>query len=408
MARVREGQLPRPRVVDHVDAAGGGRIAAQRRPVVPGGRERPAPVVKLPHDVGGRLLILRERPERRAQLAHDRRRPRAAALHVADDDAHPPGRQRDDVVPVAADLGLDALPMRFQRFRRDVPAGHLEPVKLRDGLRQQALLEGQRGLPFGLEQHRVVDRDGHPAGDRADQIAVEGVVAAVIPVGEPRQGQAHHAEQFPPGVQRRRHHGGQAGLVSGGHALRARGRIVLGLQVGDRDRLQARHRLLAEVTLRVVDLLAGLGPGAGRRHPVVRVPLHAADELVTLEQVDEAVVGELRHEHLGHVLQGGTELEGAGQPLADALEQRDHVLPPLAIALAGLADQDHHPVDVTARVPQRYRETAHERVRSVCAGAGERVLPPAAAQHLPGEILHLAQVIVGEQAQGKHRATGQP
>ena len=33
----------------------------------------------------------------------------------------------------------------------------------------------------------------------------------------------------------------------------------------------------------------------------------------------------------------------------------------------------------------RDRETAHERVRSVRAGAGERVLPPAAAQHLPGD-----------------------
>ena len=53
-----------------------------------------------------------------------------------------------------------------------------------------------------LEQHRVVDRDGHPAGDGADQIAVGRVVVVLVAFGEPGQGQAHHAEQLAPGVER--------------------------------------------------------------------------------------------------------------------------------------------------------------------------------------------------------------
>ncbi len=46
----------------------------------------------------------------------------------------------------------------------------------------------------------------HPAGDRADQVAVRCVVVRLVAFGEPGQGQAHHAEQFSPGVQRRRDH----------------------------------------------------------------------------------------------------------------------------------------------------------------------------------------------------------
>ena len=203
---VGEGQLPGPGVVDHVDAADRGRVPGGLNPVLVRGGQRPAPLVEFAHDVRGRLLVLRERPQGRTQLTHDRRRPRASALDVADDDAHPPGRQRDDVVPVAAHLGLDPLALRLKRFRGHVPAGDLQAIQFRDRLRQQALLEGQRGLPFRLEQHRVVDRDSYPAGDRADQVAVRCVVVALVTFGEPGQGQAHHAEQFSAGVQRRRDH----------------------------------------------------------------------------------------------------------------------------------------------------------------------------------------------------------
>ena len=230
----------------------------------------------------------------------------------------------------------------------------------------------------------------------------------LVPFGEPGQGQAHHAEELAPGIERGGDHRPLAGLVRRRHALRAGCGVVLAVQVVDGDRVEACHRLLAEMTVRVVDLLAHLGPGARRRHPVARVPHGAADELVALEQVDETVIGELRHQDFRHVLERGTDLERAGQPLADPLEQGDPVLLSVAVPAARLADQDHHAVDVTARVPQRHDDAADEGAGPVAARGLERALPGPAAQHLAGQVLGLARAIVGEQAQGHDGAAGQP
>jgi hypothetical protein len=69
--------------------------------------------------------------------------------------------------------------------------------------------------------------------------------------------------------------------------------------------------------LRVPDLLADLRPGARRWRPAVGVPLHPADQRVPLERIDKTVVGELRHEHLGHMLQRRADLQGPGELLTD-------------------------------------------------------------------------------------------
>jgi hypothetical protein len=138
------------------------------------------------------------------------------------------------------------------------------------------------------------------------------------------------------------------------------------------------------------------------------MPLHPADERLTLVQVDEAVIGELRHEHFRHVLEGGDDFQRAGQPLADALEQGDPVLLPLAVALARLAGQDHDSVDIAARVAQGHGESPDERTRPVAADAFERSFPRTSVQHLSGEILRFPHVIFGEHAEGQDRAAGQP
>jgi hypothetical protein len=108
------------------------------------------------------------------------------------------------------------------------------------------------------------------------------------------------------------------------------------------------------------------------------------------------------------VLERGAYFQRARQPLAHPLEQGDPVLLALAFPFARLAGQDHHPVDVTARVAQRHREGPDERARPVAAHALERSLPRPPAQHLSGEILRLAHVIVGEKAEREDRTAGQP
>ena len=235
-----------------------------------------------------------------------------------------------------------------------------------------------------------------------------GVVVALLPVGEPGQGQAHHAQQLTPGVQRRRHHRGEPGLVGRGQALRARRRVVVEVQVGHHHRVQPRHGQLAEVPVRVVDLLADLGPGARCGRPVAGVPVDPADELLTLEQIDEAVVGELRDQQVGHVLEGDADLERAGQPFADPVQQGDAVLLQLAVTAPGLADEDDDPVDVTARVAQRHGLGPHEAAGAVASVGIEGALPGPAAQHMGGDVLHRAHVIAGEQAERQDRLARQP
>ena len=88
--------------------------------------------------------------------------------------------------------------------------------------------------------------------------------------------------------------------------------------------------------------------------------------------------------------------------------QGEPVLLPLAVPLAGLPGQDYHPVDVTAGVTQRYRQGPDQGAGPITAHALEGSLPGPAAQHLPGQVIRLAHAVVGEQAQGQHRASVQP
>ena len=200
------------------------------------------------------------------------------------------------------------------------------PSSLGSSLRQQAGLEGQGGPPLRLEQQRVVDGDRDPAGHRAEEVAVVRVVVLLVPLGQPGQRQADHAEQLAPGDQRRGHDraSGRSPRRPPGCPRWAPGEAAL-VEVLHDHRFQAAPWPAGRNGLRGTGSAPRPGPSFRRRAPAARVHLDPPDQLVALEQVDEAMVGELRHQRLGHVPQGRAELERPGQPLPDALQQPDPV-----------------------------------------------------------------------------------
>ena len=88
-----------------------------------------------------------------------------------------------------------------------------------------------------------------------------------------------------------------------------------------------------------------------------------------VEQVDEAVIGKLRHQGLGNLAQGDIQLKGAGQALADPLQQADPVTGALAAAPGRLPSHDHDAGDLAA---PRHAAAPHAPVRTPgirrCAG----------------------------------------
>ncbi len=116
------------------------------------------------HDRAGRVPFGGVRAQHDPQLAHDRRRVRVVALDVADDGADPAARQRDDVVPVAADVLTHpggAVPYG------DLPAGHL-----RDPPRQHGLLQSLGQVVLLLQQHGALEALRDAAAERHEQVAL--------------------------------------------------------------------------------------------------------------------------------------------------------------------------------------------------------------------------------------------
>jgi hypothetical protein len=126
----------------------------------------------------------------------------------------------------------------------------------------------------------------------------------------------------------------------------------------------------------------------------VRVHLDPAHQLLAMEQVDHAVVREVRDQRLGHVPQGQAELKRAGQPFPDPLQQADLVTFTLAAAPAGLAGDDHDAVDGSRRMAQRHRLGADEHPGTVTPDGREGPIPGPAAQHVPGQLRGLAGVAI--------------
>ncbi len=110
---------------------------------------------------GRRVALERVRPRDAAQLAHPGRRRDAAARDVAHDEADAPARERDDVVPVAADL--DPVPAGAE-VRGEGDAGQLG-----QRLGEEVVLEGRGDVLLALEQERPADDERRALGRVADE-----------------------------------------------------------------------------------------------------------------------------------------------------------------------------------------------------------------------------------------------
>jgi hypothetical protein len=84
-------------------------------------------------NLGRRQIQVHKRVGDRAQPVHDRRGHRAMAHHVADDQPAPFPGQRDDVIPVAADV----IALRRQTSPDDLEPAGRHPADRRRGLPQR-------------------------------------------------------------------------------------------------------------------------------------------------------------------------------------------------------------------------------------------------------------------------------
>ncbi|GAA3073427.1 hypothetical protein GCM10020254_16580 [Streptomyces goshikiensis] len=104
----------------------------------------------------------RVRPQHDAELSHHRRSVGVVALDVADDGPDPAARQRDDVVPVAADVLAHPRGAVADRDLRALDGG--------DPARQHRLLEAFRQIVFLLQQHGALKALRDAAAERDEQV----------------------------------------------------------------------------------------------------------------------------------------------------------------------------------------------------------------------------------------------
>ena len=253
---------------------------------------------ELREDDRGGVALGRVGADRVAQRGHDRRRPQAAAGHVADHEEEAAVVEADDVVPVAADV--DALDPG------DVADPELDALDVGQVLGQQAVLErvGHRALVG--EQARVLGRDllqlagqvlgplapSHEplgqrgGGDRDDDARdrEEPREVGEEPAAEVRAGREHHGELRVAEGHRLRHLAALGQPVTTGarrdemRTVPVRADVQRVVEVGERGVLgDAGLALSGEVGLAVRDV-AGAGPGR-RRDGVAEAALRSVEEV---------------------------------------------------------------------------------------------------------------------------------
>ncbi len=143
------GRRPAQFTAAPVEDQAGARAA--RRAVHAGGER-----VQAPQRLGGGVTFEQVAGQSAAQLAHDRRGRGALADHVADGQTDTGGADRDDLVPVAADLGVLG--------GRQVAGGGREAWQRGKFAWQQAFLQRGRDLVFALQQQFAFRLGALPLG----------------------------------------------------------------------------------------------------------------------------------------------------------------------------------------------------------------------------------------------------
>ena len=231
------------------------------------------------------------------------------AAHVADQQPHA-RRAADDLVEVAADLGLDR--------RRQVAGRQRDRAGPRGRGRQDRALgrlgdQGDPGQPLGLllERGRRVERDRHPVGDRLE----EGDVLVAVATARLGVDQRQRPDDAVATGQRRHDRAGQPEP--------AQHREVVGAGRGRLDQLGGDERV--DLAPAGADHVGGTGGGvhAGREgaHQGARplgglgvAVLHRHGlELAVAQQLQGAPVGEAGHEEPAHLRHRRVQVEAARQ-----------------------------------------------------------------------------------------------
>lgn len=226
-----------------------------------------------------------------AQPAHDHGRLEPVPGDVAHHDAEPVARQREQVVPVAAEPGLRA---------GHVPGGEAETGQFGQPVRQQAALQGHRGGAVLLEGLHL-DRHGEAVGEQ-----LQGADLGLGEPARPHGSDVQDADQLAAGDHRHAEHGVQAafpqqGVHDGGlvDVVEGDGRAVLGHPPGEPGADRHAHAL--------VDLF--LDARGRDRHELLPARLVAQHGRgVDLQHLADAVQG--RGEQLGQA-----EVVEAGAPM---------------------------------------------------------------------------------------------
>ena len=310
-------------VVDGVDAGGAGFGVGQvGGDLVQAGQDLGGDEVEGGQGVGGG-----------AELAHQGGGGDVVPGHVADDEGAAVLGQRDDVEPVAADLGAG--------LGGDVAVADLKAGDLGDLPGQQAALQGERGGPLAGVEPGVVDADRRAGDQVPGQRQVRG--SERLRAGQAVQDDDAHDDA--PGGQREDHH--RVGARRRAASIRSEARAgvhlpeLLGGHGPERrqvDRQPGDQALV--VRLGRVGLQPGM-PEVFRRGPAGhRPPQRDALQahrlvgclrcvLVTVddggEQVDRARVGQPRDGHLEQFLRGPGDVQRGPDPEARLVGQREPV-----------------------------------------------------------------------------------